>query len=140
MSGKLTQVIDATEAFNQHVGNSTVLVNESVEKQTDTIAYVQEAIDQMETAWKAYETNFGNVNKALQETFTILLQNTNAYTDMVNKGLKANLEALDKGIADTGNSLNTINDDLVEAVEDLTEAIKELKNNLKANGQYTQRR
>ena len=59
---------------------------------------------------------------------------------MVNKGLKANLEALDKGIADTGNSLNTINDDLVEAVEDLTEAIKELKNNLKANGQYTQRR
>lgn len=140
VSGRLTQVIDATTAFNQHVGNSAALVNTSVEKQTATIAYIQEAIQQMETAWKAYEMNFGNVNKALQETFTILLTNTKDYTNTVNNGLRDNLKAFDEGVRNTGGALNTINEDLVAAVEDLTEVIKELKRNLKVNGQYTQRR
>ena len=63
ISGRLSQVIDATTAFNQHVENSTSLVNASVEKQTATIAYTQEAIQQMETAWKAYEQSIaGNVH------------------------------------------------------------------------------
>lgn len=140
VSGRLTQVIDATTAFNQHVGNSAALVNTSVEKQTATISSIQTAIQQMEIAWKAYETNFGNVNKALQETFTILLTNTKDYTNTVNDGLRDNLKAFDEGVRNTGGALNTINEDLVAAVEDLTEVIKELKRNLKVNGQYTQRR
>lgn len=140
ISGRLTQVIDATTAFNQHVGNSAALVNTSVEKQTATISSIQTAIQQMEIAWKAYETNFGNVNKALQETFTILLTNTKDYTNIVNNGLRDNLKAFDEGVRNTGGALNTINEDLVAAVEDLTEVIKELKRNLKVNGQYTQRR
>lgn len=140
VSGRLTQVIDATTAFNQHVGNSAALVNTSVEKQTATISSIQTAIQQMEIAWKAYETNFGNVNKALQETFTILLTNTKDYTNTVNNGLRDNLKAFDEGVRNTGGALNTINEDLVAAVEDLTEVIKELKRNLKVNGQYTQRR
>lgn len=140
ISGRLTQVIDATTAFNQHVGNSAALVNTSVEKQTATISSIQTAIQQMEIAWKAYETNFGNVNKALQETFTILLTNTKDYTNIVNNGLRDNLKAFDEGVRNTGGALNTINEDLVVAVEDLTEVIKELKRNLKVNGQYTQRR
>lgn len=140
VSGRLTQVIDATTAFNQHVGNSAALVNTSVEKQTATISSIQTAIQQMEIAWKAYETNFGNVNKALQETFTILLTNTKDYTNIVNNGLRDNLKAFDEGVRNTGGALNTINEDLVVAVEDLTEVIKELKRNLKVNGQYTQRR
>lgn len=140
VSGRLTQVIDATTAFNQHVGNSAALVNTSVEKQTATISSIQTAIQQMEIAWKAYETNFGNVNTALQETFTILLTNTKDYTNTVNDGLRDNLKAFDEGVRNTGGALNTINEDLVAAVEDLTEVIKELKRNLKVNGQYTQRR
>ena len=136
ISGRLTQVIDATTAFNQHVGNSAALVNTSVEKQTATISSIQTAIQQMEIAWKAYETNFSNMNKALQETFT----NTKDYTNIVNNGLRDNLKAFDEGVRNTGGALNTINEDLVVAVEDLTEVIKELKRNLKVNGQYTQRR
>ena len=80
------------------------------------------------------------MNKALQETFTILLTNTKDYTNTVNDGLRDNLKAFDEGVRNTGGALNTINEDLVAAVEDLTEVIKELKRNLKVNGQYTQRR
>ncbi len=140
VSGRLTQVIDATEAFNQHVGNSTALVNESVEKQTATITSIQAAIQQMETAWKAYETNFGNVNKALQETFSILLTNTNNYTKTVGRGLEDNLKAFDESVKCAAGAVNTMNDNLLDAVEDLAGTVKELKNDLKVNGQYTQRR
>lgn len=141
ISGRLSQVIDATTAFNQHVENSTSLVNASVEKQTATIAYTQEAIQQMETAWKAYETNFGNVNKALQETFTILLKNTNDYTHIVDKGLQGNLKVFDENIEKAVGTVSTMNNNLVESVEDLADIIEELKHNLNVvNGQNTQRR
>lgn len=140
VSGRLTQVIDATTAFNQHVGNSAALVNTSVEKQTATIAYIQEAIQQMETAWKAYEMNFGNVNKALQETFAILLKNTNDYTNTVGRGLENNLKAFDESVEHTVGMVGTLNDNLVESVEALADAIEELKRNLTATKQYTQKR
>lgn len=140
VSGRLTQVIDATEAFNQHVGNSTALVNESVEKQTATIASIQAAIQQMETAWKAYETNFGNVNKALQETFSILLTNTNDYTNTVGTGLKENLQAYDESVTHALNAVWEMNGNLSDAVEDLADVVNELKNDLKVNGRYTQKR
>lgn len=140
VSGRLTQVIDATTAFNQHVGNSAALVNTSVEKQTATIAYIQEAIQQMETAWKAYEMNFGNVNKALQETFAILLKNTNDYTNTVGRGLENNLKAFDESVEHTVGMVGTLNDNLVESVEALADAIEELKRNLTVTKQYTQKR
>lgn len=140
VSGRLTQVIDATTAFNQHVGSSSALINASVEKQTATIAYIQEAIQQMETAWKAYETNFGNVDKALQETFAILLKNTNDYTAIVGRGLEDNLKAFDESVEHTVGMVGTLNDNLVESVEDLADAIEELKRNLTGTKQYTQRR
>lgn len=140
VSGRLTQVIDATTAFNQHVGNSAALVNASVEKQTATISSIQTAIQQMETAWKAYETNFGNVNKALQETFTILLTNTNDYTNTVGRGLENNLKAFDESVEHTVGMVGTLNDNLVESVEALADAIEELKRNLMVTKQYTQKR
>lgn len=140
VSGRLTQVIDATTAFNQHVGNSAALVNASVEKQTATISSIQTAIQQMETAWKAYETNFGNVNKALQETFTILLTNTNDYTNTVGRGLENNLKAFDESVEHTVGMVGTLNDNLVESVEALADAIEELKRNLTVTKQYTQKR
>lgn len=140
VSGRLTQVIDATTAFNQHVGNCAALVNASVEKQTATISSIQTAIQQMETAWKAYETNFGNVNKALQETFTILLTNTNDYTNTVGRGLENNLKAFDESVEHTVGMVGTLNDNLVESVEALADAIEELKRNLMVTKQYTQKR
>ena len=81
------------------------------------------------------------MNKALQETFTILLKNTNDYTHIVDKGLQGNLKVFDENIEKAVGTVSTMNNNLVESVEDLADIIEELKHNLNVvNGQNTQRR
>ena len=131
IGGELSRVIDATKKFNEHISNNMNDLTTAIKKQQLTaqlmdksVNDINDAFQSMKTAWESYGGHFAETKEGLEDTFDIMNKAIVAYTTTVNTGLSKNLQEYDKSISQALNKIATINDGLLESLEDLQDAIK----------------
>jgi len=92
---------------------------------TRSVSEIKDALQHTESAWRAYETRFGQLRGELESVFETLEHGLRSYTQLVGEGLARYLQELDgevsKAVSSLANAIGSLEETLADFVGQLHE-------------------